>query len=67
MGAGVGAQVEAGHGGAGHGPGGAGHVVGPAGQGQDGPVVVGVPVQIEQGGPGGVGQAGRAWPRHGLR
>ena len=59
VGAGVGAQVEAGHGGGGEGAGGAGHVVGPAGQGQDGPVVVGVPVQIEQGGPGGGAQVGQ--------
>ena len=43
---------------AGQGAGGVGHQVGGAGEGEDRAVVVGVAVQVEQGGAGGGGQVG---------
>ena len=56
VGTAVPAQVEVGQGGGGQGPGGFGHQVSGAGEGEDGPVVVGVTVLVEQRGAGRRGQ-----------
>ena len=52
----VAAQVDQVDCGPGQGAGGVGHDVGPAGQGEYGAVVVGIAVQVHQGGGGGVSQ-----------
>ena len=63
MDAGVPAQVELGQGGRRQGPGGFGHQVGGPGQGEDGAVVVGVTVLVEQRGAGRSGQPEQHLPR----
>ena len=55
----MGTEVEPGHRGRSQGPGGRHHGVGGAGQGEDGAVVVGVAVEVEQGRPGAGGQLGQ--------
>jgi hypothetical protein len=52
----VGRQVEPGHGGTGQGLGGVDHLIGWPGQGEDGPVVVRVGVEVPQARAGGLGQ-----------